>query len=132
MAKLARALGLATAVFGVAVAIRPETLARESGLTRRGRDVPPGLHAMVAALGIRDAVSGLAMAAAPRGRALRLAIALRVAADLGDAVILGALLPTPEARRRNAAAALTWAAVCALSATGAGRRKPPPPPPPTI
>ncbi|WP_148591379.1 hypothetical protein [Streptomyces sp. WAC01526] len=90
---LLRAVGVATAVYGAAVAAVPDLLARPSGLAdeegRTGRATRTSLRP----LAWRDAVSGLAMAMAPDGPALRTAAYVRIAADFGDAVLLGATLP---------------------------------------
>jgi hypothetical protein len=116
-----RALGVATAAYGVAITTRPALLLKPSGMLRGARPEPEQ-ETFVRTLGIRDVASGLAMAFAPGGAALRTAIAVRVAADLGDLVVLGRALRGRPERPKVMAAAGGWAAVCALSALATRRR----------
>jgi len=114
MSWLPRLIGLATAGYGVAVMARPELLAGPCRLTDADGRVPGPVHTLVTAIGARDLVSGLALTLAPAGRPLRLALATRVACDLGDAVFLTAGVPH-EARKKVVAVAGGWAALSALS-----------------
>lgn len=123
---LLRTVGVATAVYGTAVAAWPELLARPSGLVdRRGRTAE---HTRVSLrpLGWRDAASGIAMATAPRGDALRTAALLRIGADLGDALLLGLTLPERGTRRKAVGVSLGWGALSLYAllgtATGPGDR----------
>jgi hypothetical protein len=102
---LLRTAGTATAVYGLAVAARPGLLAGPSGLA--GEDVRTALRPV----GWRDAASGLALLLAPSGPALRTAAVLRIAADLGDAVLLGRTLPGRARRRGAVAVSAGWAAL---------------------
>ncbi|MBL1067882.1 hypothetical protein [Streptomyces sp. 7-21] len=102
---LLRAVGAATAVYGAVVAARPGLLTGPSGL--RGEDA----RTAVRPVGLRDAASGLALLLAPRGPALRTAAAVRIAADLGDAVLLGRTLPGSWRRRGAAAVGVAWGAL---------------------
>ncbi|MFF0542216.1 hypothetical protein ACFYTF_05210 [Nocardia thailandica] len=98
-----RLLGLATAVYGVSVATRPDLLLRPCGFdTDR-----PASRAVARMVGCRDAISGAAVALAPDARAGRAAAAVRIAADLADAVVLGT---TVEPGRKPTAIAvpLVW------------------------
>lgn len=76
---LPRALGAATAAYGTAVAVKPELLARPTGLTEDGR-TPPGTVVLCRAVGVRDLISGVSIAAARSTPGLRGALAARVAA----------------------------------------------------
>ncbi|MBL1098647.1 hypothetical protein [Streptomyces coffeae] len=108
---LLRTVGAATALYGVAVTAWPALLARPSGLVdERGR-TQPATRVSLRPLGLRDAASGLAMAVAPRGPALTTATALRIAADLGDAGLLGRTLPGRERRAVAVAVSVGWAAL---------------------
>lgn len=118
--RLLRTVGAATAVYGVAVAARPEWLARPSGLTDERDRVTGHIAASLRPLGWRDAVGGLAMLLAPAGPALRTAAVLRAAADVGDAALLGATLP-PNRRAPAVAVSLGWGA---LTVAGLLRRHP--------
>jgi hypothetical protein len=72
-------------------------------------------------LGWRDAASGLALALAPAGPALRAAAVLRVAADLGDAALLGATLPDRRARIGAVAVSVGWGALGVYGLLARGR-----------
>lgn len=62
------------------------------------------------------------MALAPEGQALRTAAYVRMAADFGDAVLLGATLPGRDRKLKAAAVSVGWGA---LSVAGllAGRQR---------
>ncbi|MER7410184.1 MULTISPECIES: hypothetical protein [Streptomyces] len=105
-----RAVGATTAVYGLAVAARPGLLARPSGLVDEGGRVPGHTAVSLRPVGLRDAASGLALVLAPRGPALRTAAWVRMAADFGDAALLGATLPR-RARAGAVAVSLAWGAV---------------------
>ncbi|WP_336052697.1 hypothetical protein [Streptomyces sp. CA2R101] len=108
---LLRAVGVATAVYGLAVAALPELLARPSGLAdARGR-TGPATRTALRPLAWRDAVSGLAMTLAPEGPALRTAAYVRIAADFGDAVLLGATLPGRGRKLSAVAVSVGWGAL---------------------
>ncbi|MEU3063881.1 hypothetical protein AB0P12_26630 [Streptomyces subrutilus] len=109
-------MGVATLGYGVAVACRPQVLARPCGLPEQGS---PAL--LIRALGVRDAVIGAAMLAVPEGPALRTAVLCRVAVDAGDALLFGTFLPGRTERAKAASAALGWAALSGLTLTGGAR-----------
>ncbi|MFE9118621.1 hypothetical protein [Streptomyces sp. NPDC007172] len=111
-----RLLGAATALYGAAVMARPEWLAKPCALPLEpGGRVPGDTGLLIRALGSRDLVIGLAMVAATDDDARRFATWCRVAADASDAVIFGTQLPHRQARLKAAGAAVSWAALCALS-----------------
>ncbi|MFJ9343042.1 hypothetical protein ACIRP0_27670 [Streptomyces sp. NPDC101733] len=116
----ARILGVATLGYGVAVACRPAVLARPCGLSEQG-----SAALLIRAVGVRDAIIGAAMAAAPVGAALRTVTLCRVAADLGDALLFGSFLPGRDERAKAASAALAWAALGGLTLTGGTRSSAP-------
>ncbi|MGK4578538.1 hypothetical protein [Kitasatospora sp. HPMI-4] len=107
---LLRTTGAATAVYGIAVALRPELLARPSGLAGPG-GVAPEVAASLRPLGLRDAACGAAMALAPDDRSLRTATLLRIVADFGDAALLSRTLPTARHRRAALAVSVGWGAL---------------------
>ncbi|GLZ41013.1 hypothetical protein [Actinokineospora sp. NBRC 105648] len=124
MAKLTwfpRALGLATAAYGVAVTVRPALMAGPTGLTDAKGEPSTGVALLTRSIGIRDIASGLAMAFAPAGTPLRAAIAVRVASDVGDAIGFGVGLPDADTRRKAALVAGVWGGLCALSALASRR-----------
>lgn len=124
MTLLPRILGAATAAYGVAALVRPRILARPVGMVEPDGSLGPGIRVAAGLIGVRDVVAGGAMALAPAGPPLRAAIVARAVFDAGDALLFGTLSPTPDARRKAAAVAGGWSALCALSllaARGAGR-----------
>jgi hypothetical protein len=119
--KLARLLGIGTTAYGVAIFAKPELLLGPSGMLR-GTSAEPQQAAFVRTLAVRDIASGLAMVFARGRRATRTALAVRVASDTGDLVVLGTALRGRPERKRVMAVAGGWAALCALSALGTRRR----------
>ncbi|WP_059010383.1 hypothetical protein [Streptomyces specialis] len=107
---LLRRVGVATAAYGIAVAVWPKLLATPSGLADDA-----STRTSLRPLGWRGAAGGAALAPAPEGPALRTAAVLRIAADLGDAALLGATLPGRGRRRAAVAVSVGWGA---LSAAG--------------
>ncbi|GAB3106270.1 hypothetical protein GCM10027160_01630 [Streptomyces calidiresistens] len=130
-----RLIGAATAAYGLAVAVRPELLARPSGLVDRIGQVAPETATSLRPLAWRDAANGLAMALAPNRSALKAATALRIASDFGDAVLLAATLPERRHRIGAVAVSVAWGAlsVAALASRppADAARVPTPPPPVT-
>jgi hypothetical protein len=116
----ARAIGVATAAYGVSALLRPSTLARFTGF---GDPASPdaAVRALSATIGVRDLVSGVAITASPAGAPLRALLIARAALDAGDAATFGALSRSPGSRRLIAAVALAWSAL----ALTAARRMPP-------
>jgi hypothetical protein len=100
-----------TAAYGIAAAYRPNWLARPAGLVDEQGATRPHTAMALRPLAWRDAASGLAMLLAPRGPALVTATAVRIASDIGDAVLFGASV-TGRVRRAGAvASAAGWAAL---------------------
>ncbi|MER6035841.1 hypothetical protein ABT133_18265 [Streptomyces sp. NPDC001835] len=112
---LLRIIGAATLAYGAATAYRPGLLARPCGLVDRDGDVDPHTAAVLRTLAVRDAVNGLAMTVAPRGPALVTASAVRIASDVGDAVLFGGALPGRFRRAGAVGTALGWAALTAAA-----------------
>lgn len=110
-----RALGVATAGYSVAIIANPSLFAKPTKLQADGAPLPTATAIGVRALGGRDLASGLAMALAPSGKALRTAIAVRVGADLADLVVLGTSLPDKQARAKAVGVAALWGTLCGLS-----------------
>jgi hypothetical protein len=108
---LLRGVGAATAVYGVLVTLRPELLARPSGLVDEDGRTADATAVSLRPLGWRDAASGLAMMTAPAGAPLATAALLRIAADLGDAVLLGSTLPGRNTRLKAVAVSVGWGAL---------------------
>lgn len=120
MTWLPRTLGVLTAAYGVTTLVRPAVFAKPAGLS--GDEPPAPVGILVRAVGVRDLANGIAMAAAPAGPALQLAVAARIAGDLGDALTF-ALSPNedPTARRKAVGVGLGWGALNVLGLLAARR-----------
>lgn len=116
MPALTRVLGAVTAAYSVTIIAAPRVLAKPCGLTTSTGEVTAAVRTLTAGIGARDAAIGLAMVFAPAGKPLRTALAARVASDAADAVVFGTGLPDRSARKKVAAFATAWAALCAASA----------------
>jgi hypothetical protein len=92
-----RVLGALTAAYGAYTFARPLSLARLAGLSTADR--PRAMRNLGWGIGARDVVSGAAMMLAPAGPALRAALAVRVACDVGDAIGFGMSVPRRHERR---------------------------------
>ncbi|RKN45891.1 hypothetical protein [Streptomyces hoynatensis] len=112
---LLRAVGAGTALYGLGVAVWPGLLARPSGLADEEGRTAEATRASLRPLALREVASGLALGLAPKGPALGTAAALRLAADLGDAALLGRTLPAPRHRRAAATVSLAWASLTAAA-----------------
>ncbi|WP_030251370.1 hypothetical protein [Streptomyces violens] len=121
---LLRMVGAATAVYGLAVTARPELLARPSGLADAGGRVAEATRVSLRPLAWRDAASGAALVLAPEGPALRTAALVRIAADFGDAALLGATLPDRSARRMAVAVSVGWGALSLAGLLAPAPRRP--------
>ena len=116
-----RALGALTAAYGVYTLARPHSLARLTGLLTADRPASLATRNLGLAIGARDVVSGTAMLLAPSGTALRAALAVRVAFDVGDAIGFGVTVP-PSSRAKVIAVAAGWGLICASAFPATGRR----------
>ncbi|MEU9498159.1 hypothetical protein [Streptomyces sp. NPDC048196] len=121
--RLLKVVGVATAVYGVAVSVVPDLLARPSGLVDEEGRVASATRISLRPLAWRDAASGLALVLAPEGPALRTAAYVRIAADLGDAVLLGLTLPDRGRRRKAVAVSVGWGALSVLGLLGGDRAR---------
>ncbi|GAA3494970.1 hypothetical protein GCM10019016_020700 [Streptomyces prasinosporus] len=118
---LLRALGAATCAYGIALVYRPGLLARPLGLVGPHGRADPHDALAVRPMAWRDAATGLAMLVAPEGAALTTATAVRIASDVGDAVLFGAALSGRVRRAGAAVSALGWAALAVAGLTGGHR-----------
>ena len=119
-APVPRVLGALTAAYGAYTLARPQSLARVAGLVTRDRPASDGTRNLGWAIGARDLVSGAALMLAPRGAALRTALAVRVACDAGDAIGFGVSVPR-TARAKVVAVAAGWGVICACAFPATGR-----------
>ncbi len=115
MSRLVRTLGVLTAAYGAAVIVRPEVMAKPTGMVDRHGRAPSAVALLTRAVGVRDVASGLAMVFAPSRRTLDLAVAVRVASDLGDGVVFGTTLSDKGLRAKAAGVAGGWGVVNALA-----------------
>jgi hypothetical protein len=118
-ALIPRVLGALTAAYGGYTLARPHSLARVAGLVTPDRPASRATRNLGLAIGARDVASGAAMILAPAGTALRTALAVRVAFDVGDAIGFGVSVPA-SSRTKVIAVAAGWGLICAsaFSATG--------------
>lgn len=108
-------MGGLTAAYGLLSMARPGLMARQLRQTDAIGATPPAMAILSPVLGVRDLASGLAMLTLPAGRRRDIAVALRVACDLSDALIFTAALPDPGVRRKVGAVAVGWGALCAAA-----------------
>ena len=114
-----RTLGVLTALYGASTLVRPTVLSRPAGLSGDEAPLPVGI--LVRAVGVRDVANGLALAFAPAGPALRLAVAARVAADLGDAAVFALSgNDDADARLKAMGVGVGWGALLGLLAARRG------------
>ena len=100
MPVLSRVLGVATIAFGVLEFAKPDLWAKPTGITGPS----PAMRTWHQTLGARDVVSGLAMAFAPAGPALRAATLFRIVSDVDRrARVRASTRPTPGSRPRRSA-----------------------------
>ncbi|GAA3236028.1 hypothetical protein GCM10017691_33890 [Pseudonocardia petroleophila] len=120
MTWLPRTLGVLTAAYGLSTLVRPAIFAKPAGLS--GDEPPAPVGILVRAVGVRDLANGIAMAAAPAGPALQLAVAARIAGDLGDALTF-ALSPNDDrdAKKKAIGVGLGWGALNVLGLLAARR-----------
>ncbi|WP_405016648.1 hypothetical protein OHV05_05705 [Kitasatospora sp. NBC_00070] len=123
---LLRAIGAATALYGLAVTARPALLAGPSGLADPDGSVAASTVTCLRPLALRDAACGLAMLLAPDDRSLRTATLLRIASDFGDAALLSGTLPGRRHRLMALGVSVGWGA---LSVAGLLGSRPPAPGP---
>ncbi|MEU4173532.1 hypothetical protein [Streptomyces sp. NPDC026589] len=90
-------------------------LAKPCGLVPADGTVPRSTALLIRAVGARDAAIGTAMALAPDIGVLRAATACRVAADLSDASLFGAVLTGRSRRLKVAGFAAVWGGLCAAA-----------------
>ncbi len=99
-------VGAATAAFSAALVVAPGVLIGPARLADTA-----DTRSLVRALGARDTVTGLALMAAPAGRARRLATVARVLCDWTDAVVFPSALTGRGTGPLVAASAWGWGAL---------------------
>lgn len=115
-----RLIGVATAAYSVAVLAKPTVLTEPCKLTDAAGRTSQAAGQLARAVASRDLVSAVAVALAPAGTPLKVALAVRIGADVGDAVLLGSAAPDKTTRLKIIGVAAGWAALTALSVLAAG------------
>lgn len=121
--RILRAVGVGTALYGLAVTACPGLLARPSGLTDHRGEVAEHTATSLRPLALRDLASGVAMALAPTDSALRTAAAVRLAADFADAALLSVTLPR-ERRAKAVAVSVGWGSLTVAGLLVPGSHRP--------
>lgn len=110
--KLSRFMSTATAGYGAFALVSPEHLGK--ALAADKRDLP-GLDLLARTYGVRDlAISSLGIFGRS-GKTVKAAMLLRIAMDLGDAVLLSSRTDDEEIRTKVLAVTLGWAGLNALA-----------------
>jgi hypothetical protein len=104
--RLSRLLSTATAAYGGYALAQPAHLWQALGADRKNRE---GLELLARTYGVRDlAISSLGVFGRSE-RTVRAAMLLRIAMDLGDAVLLSTQTDDEDVRRKVLAVTLGWA-----------------------
>jgi hypothetical protein len=110
--KLSRFMSTATAGYGAFALVSPEHLGK--ALEADKKDLP-GLNLLAQTYGVRDlAISSLGIFGRS-GKTVKAAMLLRIAMDLGDAVLLSSKTDDDEIRTKVLAVTLGWAGLNALA-----------------
>ena len=119
---LSRALSGATAAYALFAVVKPQHL----GAFMDSDDFEqPSYDRLARGYGVRDLAIGSLGLAGRSPRAVRVAMALRVASDLADAVVLASRAPRAAVRARVLAATLGWAALNTAALVRDARRSQP-------
>jgi hypothetical protein len=110
--RLSRLLSTATAAYGGYALAQPAHLWQALGADRKHRE---GLELLARTYGVRDlAISSLGVFGRSE-RTVRAAMLLRIAMDLGDAVLLSTQTDDEDVRRKVLAVTLGWAGLNTLA-----------------
>ncbi|GAA1154669.1 hypothetical protein [Nocardioides aquiterrae] len=108
---LSRALSAATAAYGGYALAQPAHLWQAMKADRKDRE---GLELLARTYGVRDlAISAAGLLGGPG--AVRAAMLVRVAMDLGDGLLLSTRTDDPDVRRKVLGVTLGWAGLNALA-----------------
>ncbi|MCW2773379.1 MAG: hypothetical protein JWN91_1705 [Nocardioides sp.] len=110
--RLSRLLSTATAAYGGYALAQPAHLWQALGADRKNRE---GLELLARTYGVRDlAISSLGVFGRSE-RTVRAAMLLRIAMDLGDAVLLSTQTDDEDVRKKVLAVTLGWAGLNTLA-----------------
>lgn len=114
-------MGGLTAGYGVLEIVRPQMLADQTRMTGSHPEVARKLRTASIGLGVRDVVSGLALALARTPTQRTVASAVRVVFDLADGAVLTRALPAGAPKGKILAVTTGWAALSAAAGVLARR-----------
>ena len=115
-------VGSLTAAYGVLELAKPDILAKQTEMV--GHPViADRLRTVSRAIGVRDVISGTAMALATTPLQRRITTAARVAFDVGDGITLAATLPKPAPKAKILLVTGGWAALSAAAGIVAAHTK---------
>jgi hypothetical protein len=116
---LSRTMSSLTAGYGAFALARPDHLGKAIGAARQDM---AGLNLLARSYGVRDlGISSLGILGRSPG-AVRAAMLLRIAMDLGDAALLSTKVESDRARTKVLAATLGWATLNTLALVLDARR----------
>jgi hypothetical protein len=110
--RLSRLLSTATAAYGGYALAQPDHLWQALGADRKNRE---GLELLARTYGVRDLAIGSLGVFGRSERTVRAAMLLRIAMDLGDAVLLSTQTDDEDVRRKVLAVTLGWAGLNTLA-----------------
>ena len=102
-------MGTLTAAYGLLELLNPAILAKQTEMAGTHPVIADRLTKVSRVLGIRDIVSGTALAIARTPAQRRVATAVRVACDLTDGIALTATLPPPAPKAKILSITGGWA-----------------------
>lgn len=112
----ARAMGLATVAYSVAIIARPRIMAKQCGLLDNEGRLDDKVATLTRGIGARDLIVSAAMMTAPGSPLVSAFGGARALSDLSDAIGFGTHLPDHDKRKKVALFSASWAAACAATA----------------
>ncbi|QZY28325.1 hypothetical protein [Nocardioides coralli] len=109
--RLSRVMGAATCAYAAYALARPRHLARALDADP---EEGPALDRLARTFGVRDLATSSLLLSSDAGLN-RAAVALRIASDLGDCLVLGVGADDPAVRRKVVGVTLGWASLNALA-----------------
>jgi hypothetical protein len=116
-------VGSLTAAYGVLEFVKPDILAKQTEMVGIHPVVADRLRTVSRVLGVRDVISGTAMALASTPLQRKITTAARVAFDLSDGITLAATLPKPAPKAKILLVTGGWAALSAAAGIVAAHTK---------
>jgi len=116
-------VGSLTAAYGVLEFVKPDILAGQTDMAGSHPVIADRLRTVSRVLGVRDVVSGTAMALASTPLQRRITTVARVVFDLGDGITLAATLPSSAPKAKILLVTGGWAALSAAAGIVAAHSK---------